>query len=136
MALVPVDRERQEQTKRRLRRAQWRRRHRRSGDVLFWGAVALIPLAIAAFYLNHYVFSRGTVSLTVAETRSYVSNREPHYTVHDADGKLYYVEGFHRARVHAGLVEGERYRCKVRGIDQELPLLPDFHAEITSCRGA
>ena len=136
MARVTVDRARQRQTKRRIQRARFAREHPWVGALVFWGGIALITLAFALIALNHYVLTRGTVTLTVGETLSYVSNGDPHYTVRDSGGKLYYVEGFRRARVHSELVEGRRYRCKVRGIDQELPLLPDFHAEITSCEAA
>ena len=129
---MAVDRKRQARTKRRLKRE--RRMRGPLGTVVFWSAIAIVPLIIAAFYLNHYVLSRGEVDLTVADTRSYVANRQTRYEVRDQDGKLYNVQGLRAGREYNRLREGARYRCKVRGIDQKLPIWWDFHAEITSCR--
>ena len=128
---MPVDRKRQACTKRRLKRE--RRRRGPLGALMFWGAVAIVPLLIAAFYANHYVFSRSETDVTVAETRSYPANGDTRYTVRDKNGKLYYVEGFRAGREFHRLREGQRYRCKTRGTDKELPFWFDLHAKITSC---
>jgi hypothetical protein len=125
-----IDKKRQRATKRRLKRA---RHNRRFGGIYFWAAVAVIPLAIAVFYLNHYVFSKTETDITVADTRSYRVNNDTRFEVRDESGKLYHVQGFNRGREYAALRRGQTYRCKVRGIDQELPLWWDFHAEITDC---
>lgn len=127
---MTVDRRRQRATKRRIKR---QRLNRRYGRVAFWAAVALVPLAIAAFYLNHYVLTRGEVTITVDAMRQDVAQNHTRYRVIDQTGKSYWLEGGDRFELYTGLRRGVRYRCRVRGMDLEIPLFWDWAPEITRC---
>jgi hypothetical protein len=127
---VGIDRRRQAETKRRLRRARLGRRY---GRFLVWGATGAVGLLVGLIALNHFVLTRDTVELTIGETRQTRVDREVRYSVEDADGTTYDVRGLRAARTFHSLREGERYRCRVRGMAVEVPLFWDLHREITNC---
>ena len=122
-------------TKRRLRRAQWRRHSvlgRLDGRypyVLGLWPVVLVLLLVVGYFVVHYVTSRHQVELTVHSKRiTSGSGGENVWSVETSDGRTYAVGGLRPARVYTSLREGRRYRCRARGIG----LI--YLREITSCR--
>ena len=126
-----VDRRRQRATKRRIKRGRLNRRY---GGKLFWAGLALVPLAIAFLVLNHFVLSRGETTITVEKRRLDVAQQRTRYRVFDEGGKTYWVRGGDRAELYSELEPGQTFRCKVRGMDVEIPLFWDLLAEVTSCK--
>jgi len=126
-----VDRRRQRATKRRIKRGRLNRRY---GGKLVWAGLALIALAIAFLVLNHFVLTRGESTITVEKRRIDVAQNRTRYRVFDQGGKAYWVRGRDRAELYSSLEPGQTFRCKVRGMDVEIPLFWDLLAEVTSCR--
>lgn len=126
-----VDRRRQRATKRRIKRARLNRRY---GAKLVWAALALVPLLIGFLLLNHFVLSRGETTITVEKRRLDVAQNRTRYRVFDVGGKAYWVVGGNRVKLYNALEPGQRFRCRVRGMDLEIPLFWDLLAEVTDCR--